>query len=333
MFAPRPHYPFSRPCYAFDEADYWQHRQRLLEEQERQEYLEYVQLQRRQAELERKHRAIEHLRRQQAYETAVRQQEYEQAVRQQAHERAVMQELARRRALAAQLQGPPAPARQSRIQLERATIVIQRTFRAHLAARPAHAEIDRIADDYQRLSSFKLPNPYSCVRSAEGASYAARLAVADGKLAFVAANVPLREHEEALTRLLTRLDSVDSHGDKRVRDHRRQLVKDIERDLEQVEAVKNAAVAAAAQETAVEHGQVPIEAGAEQHGEASTREDDVEQEADVDGAAAADEEKTDSVIDIDGAQSASSVTRPRSDSLQSLSSTSTEGYDIVDRAL
>ena len=63
----------------------------------------------------------------------------------------------------------------------------------------------------------------------------------NGSLAFVPANVPLRAHEEALTRLLTRLDAVDSAGDARVRNHRRQLVLDIESELEDIEALKTAA--------------------------------------------------------------------------------------------
>lgn len=133
-----------------------------------------------------------------------------------------------------------------RRQLERAATIIQRAIRTHLAARPRHAELNRIAADFDSLkSSFALPSASECVGSAAttmNADAARRLVLTDtGSLAFVPANVPLRAHEEALTRLLTRLDAVDSAGNQRVRDHRRQLVLDIERELERLEQTKLAA--------------------------------------------------------------------------------------------
>lgn len=138
-----------------------------------------------------------------------------------------------------------------RRQYERAASIIQRAVRAHLAARPRHAQLDRIADDFASLkASFVSPSASECVDDETVqiiADFARSLVLTDnGSLAFVPANVPLRAHEEALTRLLTRLDAVDSAGDVRVRNHRRQLVLDIERELERLEALKTAARESAA---------------------------------------------------------------------------------------
>ncbi|GJE92889.1 hypothetical protein PsYK624_090470 [Phanerochaete sordida] len=60
----------------------------------------------------------------------------------------------------------------------------------------------------------------------------------DASLAFTPANAPLHAYEEALNRLLTRLDGVQSGGDRTVRNRRRALAREVEREAQRVERVK-----------------------------------------------------------------------------------------------
>ncbi|GAA6033353.1 hypothetical protein JCM8097_006707 [Rhodosporidiobolus ruineniae] len=55
------------------------------------------------------------------------------------------------------------------------------------------------------------------------------------KLAFTKQNAPVHAYEEALTRLLTELDGVESGGDPEVRGERKKLVVEVEKELERVE--------------------------------------------------------------------------------------------------
>lgn len=57
-------------------------------------------------------------------------------------------------------------------------------------------------------------------------------------LAYTAQNLPLRAQEEALTRLLTKLDAIPSNGSTRVRDERKKLASAIQAELDQLDAKK-----------------------------------------------------------------------------------------------
>ncbi|KAI0033493.1 hypothetical protein K488DRAFT_84853 [Vararia minispora EC-137] len=58
---------------------------------------------------------------------------------------------------------------------------------------------------------------------------------AGSELAFTPANAPLRAYEHALNGLLAQLDAVDSDGDEEVRGMRKEVVVEVERELEKVE--------------------------------------------------------------------------------------------------
>jgi hypothetical protein len=58
----------------------------------------------------------------------------------------------------------------------------------------------------------------------------------DGKLAYTLRNYPLHAYVEALSKLLMELDGVDSWGSPNVRNRRKGVVKEIEREVQRVEA-------------------------------------------------------------------------------------------------
>ncbi|KAI0830252.1 hypothetical protein BC628DRAFT_1287441, partial [Trametes gibbosa] len=55
------------------------------------------------------------------------------------------------------------------------------------------------------------------------------------KLAYTPANAPLHAYEEELSRILSALDAVESHGDTGIRAARRELARMVEREAERVE--------------------------------------------------------------------------------------------------
>ncbi|EJD05181.1 uncharacterized protein FOMMEDRAFT_120454 [Fomitiporia mediterranea MF3/22] len=56
------------------------------------------------------------------------------------------------------------------------------------------------------------------------------------KLAYTSRNAPVHAHEDALIKLLQTLDAVESHGDVHVREARRELVREIEKELGRIDA-------------------------------------------------------------------------------------------------
>lgn len=61
------------------------------------------------------------------------------------------------------------------------------------------------------------------------------------ELLYTSRNAPIHLHEHTLLNLLSKLDSIDSHGDERVRAARKNLVKEIEGGLGKLDATKLAA--------------------------------------------------------------------------------------------
>ncbi|CAL1698297.1 unnamed protein product [Somion occarium] len=57
-------------------------------------------------------------------------------------------------------------------------------------------------------------------------------------LAYTPTNAPLHHYYEELNRLLTALDAVESHGDKTVREQRRELARKVEREAERIQRWK-----------------------------------------------------------------------------------------------
>jgi hypothetical protein len=60
----------------------------------------------------------------------------------------------------------------------------------------------------------------------------------DCKLAYTAKNAPVHLYVEELSRILTKLDSVESGGDRQVRNKRRNLARRVEKEAERVEKLK-----------------------------------------------------------------------------------------------
>ncbi|GAA5911186.1 hypothetical protein JCM8208_005752 [Rhodotorula glutinis] len=91
------------------------------------------------------------------------------------------------------------------------------TTLAKLAARFHHLDRDTL-----------LPSPSSLVFTPKASASAP-------KLAFTPVNAPVHGYEEALTRLLTELDAVDSAGDLAVRQQRKNLVTAVDQEAQRVE--------------------------------------------------------------------------------------------------
>ncbi|KAL8276745.1 hypothetical protein RQP46_010854 [Phenoliferia psychrophenolica] len=66
------------------------------------------------------------------------------------------------------------------------------------------------------------------------------------KLAFTPSNAPVLAHEDALVKLLTQLDGVESDGDDVVRAERKRLVKEVDAELERLDGIKKAEMERAA---------------------------------------------------------------------------------------
>ncbi|KAL5525272.1 hypothetical protein ACEPAF_9142 [Sanghuangporus sanghuang] len=56
------------------------------------------------------------------------------------------------------------------------------------------------------------------------------------KLTYTKPNAPVHAHEDALLKLLQTLDAIESHGDSTVRERRRDLVREVEKELERIDA-------------------------------------------------------------------------------------------------
>ncbi|KAL5498185.1 hypothetical protein ACEPAH_2315 [Sanghuangporus vaninii] len=56
------------------------------------------------------------------------------------------------------------------------------------------------------------------------------------KLTYTKTNAPVHAHEDALVKLLQTLDAIESHGDSTVRERRRDLVREVEKELERIDA-------------------------------------------------------------------------------------------------
>ncbi|BGP18817.1 hypothetical protein JCM10213v2_006897 [Rhodosporidiobolus nylandii] len=72
-------------------------------------------------------------------------------------------------------------------------------------------------------------------------SFAPTASSSNPKLEFTSQNAPVHGYEEALTRLLTELDGVDSLGEEEIRQRRKGLVKEVEGELGKVEGMRGKA--------------------------------------------------------------------------------------------
>ena len=140
------------------------------------------------------------------------------------------------------------PSRQYSPKEVEATEKIQAFWRTHHQRRIALNSIAELAEKFEQLKAhFTLPSTldytlrgqHFSVSTAGGALDAELERTAgDAQLAFTPTNAPVRGYEEELSRILTKLDGVQSGGDERVRSRRRELARKVEREAERIEKVK-----------------------------------------------------------------------------------------------
>jgi len=141
-----------------------------------------------------------------------------------------------------------APAAASLEEQNLAASKIQQTYRIHRSLLRL-ANLGRKFDEYR--STFLFPevidfqDPSGNIISLDTTSAtpvspvppSARLGQGPAKLAFTARNKPLHSHNEELNRLLTSLDAIDSYGEQSVRERRKEIVKNVEGHLANIEGV------------------------------------------------------------------------------------------------
>lgn len=120
-----------------------------------------------------------------------------------------------------------------------AALVIQSHWRAHQLRHRALAQISSIRDAFTVLqTNFTFPSTVDFVSSPSPSSANTDTVPA---LAYTPSNRAILAYEHSATELLTRLDAVDSAGDRKVRRARKALVDEIERAMRGVENAKGEA--------------------------------------------------------------------------------------------
>ncbi|GAA6010607.1 BAG family molecular chaperone regulator, partial [Rhodotorula paludigena] len=115
--------------------------------------------------------------------------------------------------------------------LEEAAIVLQRRFRRHVARQAALSTLASLTADFEaRQSSFTAPS--------ELAFQSTSSAPSNPPLAYGKANAAFLGHEEFLVSLLSKIDAVSTGGDKIVKQARKDLVRRVEAELAQLDALK-----------------------------------------------------------------------------------------------
>jgi len=100
-------------------------------------------------------------------------------------------------------------------------------------ASPSRKAIADILSKFSSLKSgFTFPTTLDFLPSPEGVS------TPTPRLAYTPNNAPLHQYEHLLTGLLTQLDAVESYGDAEVRKIRKDAVKEIEKELEELDGRK-----------------------------------------------------------------------------------------------
>lgn len=180
-------------------------------------------------------------RRREYLEAMERKKAYEQELKRQ-HREEILEQLRRQTENSPRTAAPAVPAQPDAAvdnsAQEEAATVIQQAWRRHLAVR----RIGSIETQFKNLtSSFSFPSHLDFIHpedhtilSIPSSSTTGDVSAA-AKLAFTKTNVPLHAHVEALSRLLVQLDSVESYGDRQVRERRKAAVRMIEKEAEEIE--------------------------------------------------------------------------------------------------
>lgn len=164
---------------------------------------------------------------------------------------------------------PSEPA-QDMEKMEVAAVTIQTAFRRHAALKRISAIRERFAT---LTSSFSLPSQLSF----EADSYTEELG--RGKLAYNKTNTAVHAFVDGCERMLQELDAVESHGALDVREARKELVKEIEQKLRNVEEeVKKAWDAQQMSVDTTEETPVIESPGVERHEEANDAQSEAQEE-------------------------------------------------------
>ncbi|KAK4704059.1 hypothetical protein P7C70_g2145, partial [Phenoliferia sp. Uapishka_3] len=135
---------------------------------------------------------------------------------------------------------PPKPAEPSEALAAAATL--QRHFRAHIARRTALSTLDSLTTSFvTQKSTFTIPSTLKFKSSStpsvsehENATSPSQPAPAP-QLAYSPSNATFLAYEDFLTTLLTMIDAISSGGDRTVRRARKDLVRNIEKELKELD--------------------------------------------------------------------------------------------------
>jgi hypothetical protein len=115
---------------------------------------------------------------------------------------------------------------------EEAASIIQTAFRSRRTRLQAHKTLSSISSSLSSLqSSFVFP------ASPEFKS----TPTSEPRLAYTPANAPIHGYEDALIKLLSQLDAVESGGDVKIRDERKSVARRIQKALSELDGMKDAA--------------------------------------------------------------------------------------------
>lgn len=120
--------------------------------------------------------------------------------------------------------------------LNEAASKIQSLYRTYTARKAAFADVEAIKQSFESLrSSFSCPTSLE-FQDDHAAPDTSATPEARPRLAYTSSNTPVHAYEDQLVKLLQKLDAIESHGDPRVRDARRTIVKAIEEELGNIDA-------------------------------------------------------------------------------------------------
>ncbi|GAA5978229.1 hypothetical protein JCM11641_001142 [Rhodosporidiobolus odoratus] len=126
--------------------------------------------------------------------------------------------------------------------LSDAASVLQRHFRRHLARRNALSALHTLSSDFEsHQSAFSAPSTLTFQPSHPATPAADVLRPSTPSLAFGKPNTPFLEYENFLVQLLSKIDEVQSGGDRFVKKARKELVKKVEAELGRLDGMKERA--------------------------------------------------------------------------------------------
>ena len=133
----------------------------------------------------------------------------------------------------------PAPTAEKTLQEEEAAKVLQRRFRRHAARRSALDHLSTLATDLvSHRRAFEAPTELH-FQSSPVISDATVVPSSQQPLAYDKSNKAFLAYEDFLVSLLSKIDAVESNGDKVVQRARKELVQQVEKELGQLDELKH----------------------------------------------------------------------------------------------